>query len=146
MDLQNANTCDDAYIYLTKAEEAIQAYSSSTEDEIAEKNVATYLRCTSGAYFNVAGSLYKGEKYGLAIRFLKRACPLAEASLEKYEIATSKTATKDPKGKKEQTDGNEDKDQDVWAAHKAQLYKRWELLGVCYGKLPDRKVGTPVAI
>lgn len=139
-DLQRADTCDKAYIYLTKAEEAIQAYSSSSEDQNLDKNAANYLRCTAGAYFNVAGNLYRGEKYGLAIRFLLRACPLAQQSLERYEEVTSKASAMDPNGKKAQGDGDEDKDREVWANHKTQLYKRWELLGVCYAKLPDRKV------
>lgn len=141
LNVQRPNTCDDAYDYLQKAEEVINHYSasaSSTEEAITrKKNIANYLRCLAGAYFNVAGSLYKGEKFGLAIRFLKRACPLAETSLACYEeVSPIKTDAVNKDARSEA----DDKDREVWASHKAQVHKRWELLGACYGKLPDRKV------
>lgn len=140
LDLQRAETYDNAYVYLSRAEDVVQTYSRSSVDHNSKKNAANYLRCTAGAYFNVAGNLYKGEKYGLAIRFLKQACPLAKVSLERYEAVTSVSSIEDPNGKKSQVDGDEVKDREVWAIHKAQVYKRWELLGVCYAKLTNRKV------
>ena len=134
---------------LTRAEKVIDVYANAlqtdaTPSQTRQIDLANYTRCTAGAFFNIAGTLYKVEKYGLAIRFLTRACPLAERAMELHDQVTSDQSS--PKGKEKEkcAPPNDEKDADVWSNHKSQIYKRWELLGVCYLKLPDRKVMNKV--
>ena len=37
------------------------------------------------------------------------------------------------------TAGSE-KDQEAWSTHRTQVYRRWELLGVCYARTGDRRL------
>jgi separase len=67
--------------------------------------------------------LYQGRKHGLAVQFLKQGCALGVKAQNMHHIG----------GMSE--DGG-------WKQLREQLYHRWELLGVCYLKIGDRKVGV----
>ena len=43
---------------------------------------ANFLRCISGAYHNLGGTLYKANKYGGAIRFLRQGCDVGFRALQ----------------------------------------------------------------
>ncbi|KAJ7449960.1 cysteine peptidase C50 [Mycena latifolia] len=96
------------------------------EDAAADK--ATYARCISGAFHNLAGTLYQAGKHGAAIRYLQDGCTLGRIALDMH-------ATKVAGGKED-----EPKMAEGWRQLEEQLWRRWELLGVCYSKIGDRKL------
>jgi separase len=96
--------------------------SPSLSEEVVD--IANYTRCISGAFYNLAGILYRGTRYGNAVPFLLESCTLAEKALSFPRSPESMTETK----RKE------------WTQLEEQLYRRWELLGVCYSKNSDRRV------
>ncbi|KAG6831576.1 hypothetical protein H0H87_004795 [Tephrocybe sp. NHM501043] len=86
-----------------------------------------YMRCISGAFHNLAGTMYQAGRYGSAVGFLKDACSLGVRALEnRRQVSTS-------------TEGKEGKAEEGWRQLEEQLYRRWELLGVCFLKNGDRK-------
>ncbi|KAF8212071.1 peptidase family C50-domain-containing protein [Mycena galopus ATCC 62051] len=95
------------------------------DDVTADK--ATYARCISGAFHNLAGTLYQATKYGAAIRYLQDGCMLGEIALDLYTAAAE--------GKEK-----EPKTEEAWKQLQEQLWRRKELLGVCYSKIGDRKL------
>ena len=96
---------------------------ASVEDSV---DIANYTRCVSGAFYNLAGSLYQATRYGNAVPFLVESCSYGEEAL-RIPIPQSSTPSV--------SRDNE------WAQLREQLFRRWELLGVCYSKNGDRKVG-----
>jgi separase len=88
-------------------------------------DIANYTRCVSGAFYNLAGSLYQTSKYGNAVPFLLKSCELGEKALRLPRI--------------QQHVPNEAREME-WAQLEEQLFRRWELLAVCYSKNGDRKV------
>ncbi|KAJ6502399.1 cysteine peptidase C50 [Mycena sanguinolenta] len=89
---------------------------------------ATYARCISGAFHNIAGTLYQASQYGAAIRYLQDGCMLGTLALDLHTAA-----------------GVSDKDkalktEEAWRQLQEQLWRRRELLGVCYSKIGDRKL------
>jgi separase len=87
---------------------------------------ANYVRCISGAFHNLSAVLYQAGKHASAARFLRQACELGLRALEIHQKASVNEA-------------GEDKTQ-VWTQLADQVYRRWELLGVCYSKIGERKV------
>ena len=85
--------------------------------------MANYMRCVSGAFYNLAGSLFQATRYGAAVPFLKESCALGGKAL-RLPRTISKSAN--------------DKE---WEQLEEQLFRRWELLAACYLKNGDRKVG-----
>ena len=92
------------------------------DDEIVD--MANYIRCVSGAFYNVAGSLYQATRYGAAVPFLKESCALGGKALRLPRPVPQSGHEKE------------------WRQLEEQLFCRWELLAVCYSKNGDRKVGT----
>ncbi|KAG1748438.1 peptidase family C50-domain-containing protein [Suillus paluster] len=88
---------------------------------------ANYIRCISGAYHNLAGSLYQSSKYGGAVRFLKEGCSLGARALHVRAGAMEDS-------------GEDDEREEGWKQLEEQLFRRWELLAVCYSKMGDRKL------
>jgi separase len=84
--------------------------------------MANYTRCVSGAFYNVAGSLYQATRYGAAVPFLKESCVLGRKAL----CLPRQVSINDKE----------------WQQLEEQLFRRWELLAACYSKNGDRKVGT----
>ena len=89
--------------------------------------MANYMRCVSGAFYNLAGSLFQATRYGAAVPFLKESCALGGKAL-RLPRHVSKSAMK--------TNEKE------WQQLEEQLFRRWELLAACYLKNGDRKVGN----
>ncbi|KAG6866775.1 hypothetical protein C0991_011434 [Blastosporella zonata] len=90
-------------------------------------DIPNYLRCISGAFHNLAGTLYHAGRYGSAVGFLKDACSLGLRALETRRKGTTPNENK------------EGKTEEGWKQLEEQLYRRWELLGVCFLKNGDRK-------
>lgn len=127
LNVQRADTCDQAYDYLMRALRLIERSPSNNPEN--KRTIANYLRCLAGAHANLAGALYKDERYGIAIRFLKQACPLSTRASE----CSSGNSSSSPSSEFE-------KDREAWKTHRAQVYRRWELFGVCYVKTGDRRL------
>ena len=100
---------------------------------------ANYIRFISGTYYNIAGLLYQATRYSTAVPFLREACLLGAKAL-------SMTGRGKGKGKgKAKEEANPETKREVdgeteWNQLEEQLYRRWELLAVCYSKNGDRKV------
>ena len=98
---------------------------SSTALREESLDIANYARCISGAFYNLASILYQGMRYGNAVPFLLESCTLGSKALSlPRSVSESTTETR----RKE------------WVQLEEQLYRRWELLGVCYSKNNDRRV------
>ncbi|KXN84922.1 Separin [Leucoagaricus sp. SymC.cos] len=88
--------------------------------------LANFLRCLSGAYYNFAGNFYQAGQHGPAVPFLKEACNLGAKALSRRSKAKN--------------DGEEKaREQEGWKQLEETLFRRWELLGICYMKIGDRK-------
>ncbi len=61
------------------------------------------------------------------MRFFEKSCSVGEDALRVYAPTTGES---DKSGEK---DGQ-------WRTLEEQVYRRWEILGVCYSKTGDRKV------
>ncbi|KAJ7271936.1 peptidase family C50-domain-containing protein [Mycena haematopus] len=96
------------------------------DDGTADK--ATYARCISGAFHNLAGTLYQASQYGTAIRYLQDGCMLGTMALDMHTVAGTEEQEKAPKT------------EDAWRQLQEQLWRRRELLGVCYFKIGDRRL------
>ena len=98
---------------------------------IPVQNTANYTRCVSGAFHNLGATMYQAGRYGTAIGFLKDACVFGVKALNMW--LESSVGSKGGVGSEKIEEG--------WRQLEEQLYRRWELLGVCYSKIGDRKVG-----
>ena len=58
---------------------AVSILDSVPQD--ADIDHANYMRCVSGTYYNIAGSLYQATRYGAAVPFLREACLLGAKAL-----------------------------------------------------------------
>jgi len=88
-------------------------------------DIANYTRCVSGAFYNLAGTLYQASRFGSAVPFLVESCTLGQKALQLPRAA--------------QEVPNETREKE-WMQLEEQLFRRWELLAVCYSKNGDRKV------
>ncbi|KAJ2921923.1 hypothetical protein H1R20_g15170, partial [Candolleomyces eurysporus] len=93
-------------------------------------DIPNYLRCISGAFYNLAGSLYQASRHGAAVPFLKQTCIIGCRALDEYQRKGPKESPNSTKGKEREKE---------WLQLEQQLYRRWELLAVCYLKNGDRK-------
>jgi len=119
--VQDTETHTATYDYLGKAATIIATVDSSGI------TLANYLRCLSGAYHNFAGSMYQAGIYGSTIPFLKEACAIGTKALARRS--------------KEKTTGEEKvREKEGWKQLEETLFRRWELLGICYMKIGDKKV------
>ncbi|KAL0578391.1 separin protein [Marasmius crinis-equi] len=114
--ISDPRTYTTAYDYLDRAVQILDAPEADRPSELA-----TYLRCTSGAFHNLGGILYQGGRYGSAIPYLKESCRLGARAID-IEHAR----------KGDDTD-------EVWMQLEEQLWRRWQLLAICYTKIGDRR-------
>jgi separase len=98
----------------------VDAVGPASDLELASR--ANLFRCVAGAFHNIAGLLYQEERYASAVRFLKEGCGLGDRALS-------------------MSDGGREGRDEAWVVLEQQMYRRWELLGVCYSRIGDRKVG-----
>lgn len=117
-----------AYDYLARAMSILNIDETNDVASCDAADRANYFRCLSGAFHNIAGTLYQAERHGSAIGFLKDGCELGVKALDLRKTSVSNQM--EGGGKKE----------DAWKQLEEQLYRRWQLLGVCYSKIGDRKV------
>lgn len=116
-----------AYDLLARADTLLTAAERYACDPYQLSN---YLRCLSGAFHNIGGTLYQATQHAHAARFLKQSCIIGERALHGHR-ATLPTNLAD-------ADGPDDKE--TWAQLEDQMYRRWEILGVCHSKTGDRKM------
>lgn len=126
LDVQDPQTFAPAFEYLSTAAAIldtvpVDSVLAGADNEIID--MANYTRCVSGAFYNLAGSLYRATRYGAAVPFLKESCSLGGKAL-RLPRSVSKSAN-----------------QNEWQQLEEQLFRRWELLAVCYSKNGDQKVG-----
>jgi len=108
----------------------------SPPSSVTEEAFANFVRCLSGAFHSLGGMLYQSGKYGSAIRFLRRGCPLGAVALRLRRSCDSRTLG----NAQEQQKAASGKETEGWGQLHEQLSRRWELLGVCYSKIGDRQV------
>ena len=115
--------------------DAVSILDSVPQD--ADVDHANYMRCISGTYYNISGSLYQATRYGAAVPFLREACLLGAKALSMKGRGKGKGKVKEEANPetKSKVDGEIE-----WDQLEEQLYRRWELLAVCYSKNGDRKV------
>ncbi|KIP07348.1 hypothetical protein PHLGIDRAFT_30059 [Phlebiopsis gigantea 11061_1 CR5-6] len=112
-----------AYDYLART---IIVLASAETFSCDPAQLANYVRCLSGAFHNMGGTLYQASQYSHAVRFLEKSCSMGEKALKIYRaIDTSASQEKDK--------------QDSWTQLAEQMYRRWEILGVCHSKTSDRR-------
>lgn len=98
---------------------------------------ANFLRCISGAFHNLGGTLYKANRHGGATRFLREGCDVGLRAL-KLRIGDHGDEASEEVGTREE--GESERNKEGWKQLEEQLFRRYELLGVCYSKIGDRKV------
>ncbi|KAH7913084.1 peptidase family C50-domain-containing protein [Hygrophoropsis aurantiaca] len=151
-----ARQCDDpdrSLSFLIRATDIVEASLSAKEQPVSERSLgispttqANYIRCISGAYHNLAGTLYQSGKYGTAIRFLEEGCRLGARALT-LRSCTAALGTPEVPKKEDEEPGNETarensdrtREKEGWRQLEEQLYRRWELLGVCHSKIGNRR-------
>ena len=110
-------------------ERAVAAVNSAMTGTITNEDAATLIRCISGTLHNLGGTLYAAGCLGGAVRFLKEGCILGRRVLEMYTNARA------------DTQGDQgDREKEGRQQLEEQLFRRYELLGVCHSKIGDRKV------
>lgn len=122
--ISDTSTYATAYNYLAKGASLLPAMPAA--DSVLTH--ANLLRCISGAYHNIAATLCQASRYDFAIRFLDRSCALGAKALSMYRENVKII------------DGPTGHSEEAWAQLEEQVYRRWEILGVCHSKLADRKV------
>ncbi|GJE92064.1 cysteine peptidase C50 [Phanerochaete sordida] len=113
-------TYSQVYDHLSRATTLL---SRAEEYQCDKMQLANYLRCLSGAFHNIGGILYQATQHSHAARFLMQSCSLGEKALSIYRSAGPAEAEK----------------QEPWNQLEDQMYRRWEILGVCHSKTDDRK-------
>lgn len=98
---------------------------------------ANFFRCISGAFHNLGGALYKADKHGGAIRFLKQGCIVGTRALNLYVGQGGVDMTS---GELDAQEKENVRNKEGWKQLEEQLFRRYELLGVCYLKIGDRKL------
>ncbi|KAJ3827682.1 cysteine peptidase C50 [Lentinula raphanica] len=134
LDTSDPRTYDTAYDLLSRATSIL---SLSSGEHVSSPTVLTsnstpspgrpdFIRCTSGAFYNIGGALYQAGRYSAAIPFLKEGCRLGIAALEEYNTDGM-------------TDINQGEQSDPWSQLREQLWRRYQLLAVCYMNIADRR-------
>jgi separase len=119
----NVQSCATSYGYLEKAKLALDdVRNSSKQFNIA--NLSNSYRCVSQVHYYLAAKLYQDGRYASAIQFLEGACQLGLIGLELRAQSESST--------------DDDITKQSWRQLEEQLYRRWELLGVCHSKIGNR--------
>ncbi|KAI0324727.1 hypothetical protein GY45DRAFT_1357090 [Cubamyces sp. BRFM 1775] len=131
--LNNPDTYVRARIYLERAVALVsnvyQTADGPQSSCLSGSQLANYTRCIAGVYYNFAVQLHQSTRLAHAVPFLEAACEHAERALTKYKEAVRAGEPAEGDGKK-----------DVWQQLEEQLYRRWELLGVCHAKTGDRQL------
>ncbi|KAF7294812.1 Cysteine peptidase C50 [Mycena indigotica] len=119
LNIRDPLSYETSYSFLQRAAALLETNDPET---LAKAN---YIRCISGAFHNIAGTLYQAEKYAGASRFLHDGCRLGEQAFDMYSRTRGTESTKMSEG---------------WLQLEEQLWRRYELLAVCCSKIGDRKL------
>ncbi|KAF8446447.1 peptidase family C50-domain-containing protein [Boletus edulis BED1] len=114
---------------LSYIERAVVAVSAIPAGTITSEDTATFFRCISGTLHNLGGTLYTAGRLGGAVRFLKEGCVLGRRVVAMYGSACTDQQIEENGKEKEGRQQLEE-----------QLFRRYELLGVCHSKIGDRKL------
>lgn len=114
---------------LSYLQRTMAAVNSIPTGMITTEDVATFLRCISGTFHNLGGILYAAGRLGGAVRFLKEGCVLGRRVLAMYGNTSIDGQV-----------GESDREKEGRHQLEEQLFRRYELLGVCHSKIGDRKV------
>ncbi|KAF9553254.1 hypothetical protein CPC08DRAFT_237548 [Agrocybe pediades] len=99
-----------------------ETFSRSTDDQPVD--LANCMCCVSGVFYIVVGALYQSFRHGKAVPFLIESCLLSAKPPAMPSIVSN------PR--------NETREKECYQLAE-QLFRRWELLVVCYSKNSDRK-------
>ncbi|RPD59511.1 hypothetical protein L227DRAFT_586688 [Lentinus tigrinus ALCF2SS1-6] len=127
--LNKPDTYDVAHTHLSRATSLIAPELTLTLSPIM---IANYTRCVASTYHYIAGQLYQNGRYDHAVRFIEESCRLGQQALELYQTAKRNANSM-------QMDGETKGKEEAWSQLEEQLWRRWELLGVCHAKTSDRK-------
>ncbi|KAI0691256.1 peptidase family C50-domain-containing protein [Cerioporus squamosus] len=128
--LNKPDTYTLTHTHLSRAASLISPERTLT---ISSAMTANYTRCVASTCHYIAGQLYQSGRYDHAVRFLEDSCRLGQQALELHQIAQRNADSMEVDG---ETKGKEE----AWAQLEEQLWRRWELLGVCHAKTGDRKL------
>ena len=117
-------------------------HSTTPPPSVTEEGFANFVRCLSGAFHSLGGTLYQAGKYGSAIRFLRRGCRVGVVALRLRKNCDVKILD----NTREQQKVASSKEAEGWGQLRDQLSRRWELLGVCCSKIGDRQVGQSLTL
>jgi separase len=117
-------------------------HAISPPPSVTDDAFANFIRCISGAFHNLGGTLYQAGKYGSAIRFLRRGCRAGTVALHLRKSCDAKILDNTHEQQRVATS----KETEGWGQLRDQLSRRWELLGVCYSKIGDRQVGQSLTL
>ncbi|KAF8986511.1 peptidase family C50-domain-containing protein [Cyathus striatus] len=133
LQVEDPRTYMSSYDYLSQGKSVLLGLCTSQDNYACSANmdIGNFIRCLSGAFHNMSGSLYQAGRYGHAIPFLRESCTLGVTALYLRE--------QQGEIDQDQAEENMTKEADGWKQLTEQLYRRWELLGVCYAKNGDRK-------
>ncbi|TFK52052.1 hypothetical protein OE88DRAFT_1807932 [Heliocybe sulcata] len=131
LSISNPDTHTTAYEFLARGRR-ILSYCSSSLPDLDTATHANYVRCVSGAFYNMAGTLYQANRHASAVRFLQPGCELGTEVL----WLRSEVRGIDVEPKQEES----------WRQLQEHMHKRWELLGVCYSKIGEHKLACDAFI
>ncbi|KAI6117301.1 peptidase family C50-domain-containing protein [Pisolithus croceorrhizus] len=132
----NSDDVDTYALALRQLEGAVATVDGSLT-VIDPLDSANFFRCISGAFHNLGGTLYKADKHGGAIRFLKQGCIVGTRALNLYAGQGGVDMTS---GEFDAQEKENERNKEGWQQLEEQLFRRYELLGVCYLKIGDRKL------
>lgn len=114
---------------LSYLQRAVAVVNSTPTGMITTEDTATFLRCISGTLHNLGGTLYAAGRLGGAVRFLKEGCILGRRVLVMYSNMCFGEQV-----------GENEREKEGRQQLEEQMFRRYELLGVCHSKIGDRKV------
>ncbi|KAF9070318.1 peptidase family C50-domain-containing protein [Rhodocollybia butyracea] len=124
LNVLDPRTYGSSYELLARGVKALSLSADSTPTySVPITGHPDFVRCISGAFYNVGGTLYQAGRYSSAIPFLKEGYRLGEIALSEYDQIKDQPGTKP----------------DPWTQLKEQLWRRSQLLAVCYMKIGDRR-------
>ncbi|KAH9930403.1 peptidase family C50-domain-containing protein [Epithele typhae] len=129
--LNNPGTYSTARSLLSRARSLLPS-SPLSEGSVSPISAAYYTRCVAAVHYYLAGQLHQSGRYDHAAPFVEEACALGQQALDAYhEVKTSSTPM--------DVDGEAACKEEHWEQLEEQLFRRWELLGVCHVKTGDRR-------
>ncbi|KAL4242854.1 hypothetical protein ABKN59_011524 [Abortiporus biennis] len=130
--VQHPGVFEESFDLLSRGERLLLHYSSLDLSPEDTRCLANYIRVVSGVFYSLSGNLYQSGSYAIAVRFLDKACLLASQALDRYQQGNTGVLFEDKDDKHKERD-------EAFNALQQQMFKRWEILGVCLMKIGDRK-------